>query len=61
MKYYSNISHSVVDECEALKQIIDFCNEWKKLSNRSIKLDTYLRKHAEIIDISQWNCFHPVK
>lgn len=55
--YYSEISKSWVSESEALKQIIDLCNQWYQIAQPSESLYLYLMNHPNLLEISQWNCF----
>jgi hypothetical protein len=61
MNYFSDISHGEVSEAEALKQIIDFCDEWQQLSRRSQRLSLYFRQHPELLEIEAWGFFKKIK
>ena len=61
MKYFSDISHDEVSEAEALKQIIDFCDQWHQLSRHSQRLSLYLRQHPELLEIEVWGFFQKIK
>ncbi len=61
MRYFSDISHDEVSEAEALKQIIDLCDELHQLGNHSQRLSLYLRQHPELLEIEAWGLFKKIK
>jgi hypothetical protein len=56
--YYSEVSKCTVSKLEALKQIIDLCGRWYRITGHDEDdLDKYLEGHPQLLDIEQWNCF----
>ncbi len=60
IRYYSEVSKGEVTEAEAIKQIIDLCDLWYRMSHRSESLGQYLKEHTDLLDIDQWNCFRKI-
>ena len=61
MRYFSDISHDEVSEAEALKQIIDLCDELHQLSKHSQRLSLCIRQHPELLEIEAWGLFKKIR
>lgn len=61
MNYFSDITHDEVSEADALKQIIDLCDELHQFSKHSQRLSLCLRQHPELLEIEAWGFFKEIK